>query len=83
MAQRGSERDDPWVQRIAQGVAVFARHPDQVRNVGALFGVPPAAIAAGVAALCTRFSLGAGDVLGELVELERRLRQRVTARKPR
>lgn len=81
MAARGSERDDPWVQRIAQGVAVFARHPEQVRNVAVLFGIPPAAIAAGVAALCTRFSLGAGDVLAELVELERRLRQRGKVRK--
>jgi len=67
---------DLWVQRAVQGVAVFARYPEDVRALAERFGLPPALVAGVVAFLANRFALGAPDIFQEASALLSRLHAR-------
>lgn len=73
---QGTHRDDPWIQRVAAGLSVFAGHTADCRQIGRMFNLPPAAVAGVVSWMATSFGVGVGVVFEELAALERRLRQR-------
>ncbi len=81
MMAKGAHRDDPWVQRAAAGLSVFARRTPECRQVGALLGIPPAAAALLLSELAQRFGVGSGEVCIELAAFVDRIRARAAARR--